>query len=269
MSKLVAPSAFFCAGVRMVDAQSPVPVVGDRHAATLLADDGRQVFEVFAGLQHPLGSTLARHRIIDDMLRDRFKGQPQRLTVQLGAGLDTRPFRLGSGRWVELGQAPIIERKERLMPAAGSPVPLQRVIADFSVAEITQKLAPFATTERMSVVIEGALMFQDEAVVRGTGELLARLFPNSTLICDLMTLTYFRRHDQELHVAIEKLGEQFRWTPDQPAALFEGLGYRRTAFVSIPLRTAEYRLGPASARAVRWLNAKRRDGYGVYGFKLG
>ena len=268
MSNPVSPGAYYGAGVRMVDARGPEPVVGDRQAATLMADDGDRLFEAFAGLHNPVGSRLAWHRIIDDMLRDRFKGQPQRLTVLLGAGLDSRAFRLGSGRWVEQDDAAMMERKERLLPAAACRVPLQRVACELSAAALEATLEPFVTTGRVSVVMEGLLMHMDEAAIREICGVLARFFPNHTLICDLMSEQFARTNDPDLRAAIEKQGGRFKWTPAKPAALFAALGYRQTGIVSIPLRAAEYRVVDMPIWRVRWLQPSIRDGYCVHAFKL-
>lgn len=268
MSNPVSPTAFYCGGVRMVDAQNPVPVVGDRHAATLMGEDGRKIFSAFERFTNQNGSNVTRHRILDDMLRDRFKGQPQRLTVLLGAGLDSRAFRLGSGTWVELDEAPIIARKERLLPASTCPMPLKRIPIDFANDSLEEKLAPFATNARMSVVMEGVLMYLDEPTIRRTCGVLKKLFPNHTLLCDVMSEKFFRRYGQEIHAEIERLGARFTWTPKHPAALFASLGYRESSRVSIPLRAAEYRAISARAWMMRWFLGTLRDGYCVHAFKL-
>jgi methyltransferase (TIGR00027 family) len=268
MSNPVSPTAFYCGGVRMVDAQNPSPVVGDRHAATLMGDDGRKIFAAFERFTNQNGSNIARHRVLDDMLRDRFKGQPLRLTVLLGAGLDSRAFRLGSGRWVELDEAPIIERKERLLPAASCPSSLTRVAIDFAKDSLEEKLAPFATTERMSVVMEGVLMYLDEPTIRRTCGVLMKLFPNHSLLCDVMSEKFFKRYGQEIHAEIERLGARFTWTPKNPVALFTSLGYREAAKVSISLRAAEYRAISTPVWRMRTFLRTLRDGYCVHAFKV-
>jgi methyltransferase (TIGR00027 family) len=268
MSNPVSPTAFYCGGVRMVDAENPVPVVGDRHAATLMGDDGRRIFAAFERFANQNGSHITRHRILDDMLRDRFKGQPLRLTVLLGAGLDSRAFRLGSGRWVELDEAPIIERKDRLLPTSKCPVSLTRVATDFAADSLEEKLAPFATKERMSIVMEGVLMYLDEPTIRRTCGVLMKLFPNHTLLCDVMSEKFFKRYGQEIHAEIERLGARFTWTPRKPSALFTSLGYREASRVSIPLRAAEYRAISARAWMMRWFLPTLRDGYCVHAFKV-
>lgn len=268
MSNPVSPTAFYCGGVRMVDAENPVPVVGDRHAAMLMGEDGRRIFAAFERFASQNGSNVTRHRILDDMLRDRFKGQPLRLTVLLGAGLDSRPFRLGSGRWVELDEAPIIERKERLLPASTCPASLTRIAIDFAADSLEEKLAPFATTDRMSIVMEGVLMYLDEATIRRTCAVLLKLFPNHSVLCDVMSEKFFRRYGQEIHTEIERLGARFTWTPKDPAALFSSLGYREVSRVSIPLRAAEYRAISARAWMMKWFLRTLRDGYCIHAFKI-
>ena len=253
MSNPVSKTAFYCGGVRMVDARSAKPLLGDRYAERLMEDDGRQIFEAFAGLANPNGSNLVRHRIIDELLRERFKGQPSRLTVLLGAGLDTRPFRLGSGAWVELDEAPIIERKERLLPSATCPQSLTRIPIDFARESIGDKLGPFASPRKTTIVLEGVSMYLTEQIIKENCRALTKLFPNHTVICDLMTASFLGRYGQDIQRVIESLGARFTWTVDKPAALFTGMGYKQTLSISIPLRAAEMKAVKLSPWVVRWL----------------
>lgn len=267
MTKPVSKMAFYCGGVRMMDARSSDPLVGDAYAERLMGADGEAVFEAFRGFEKENASNITRHRIIDDLLRERFKGQPQRLTVVLGAGLDARAFRFGTGSWIELDEPELIERKERLLPAASCPVPLRRIPIDFARETVAEKLAPFATDKRVTVVMEGVTMYLDEATMRATAQTLGRLFPTHTLLCDFATARFFRRYSARIHREIEALGARFTWTPDRPAEVMESEGYRLVTRISIPLRAAEFGELRAPVWLVRRFLPTLRDGYAVYVLK--
>jgi O-methyltransferase involved in polyketide biosynthesis len=49
-----------------------------------------------------------RHRIIDEALRDRFRQRADQRVLLLGAGFDTRAFRLTGGRRLELDQPAVL-----------------------------------------------------------------------------------------------------------------------------------------------------------------
>lgn len=267
MTKPVSKTAFYCAGVRMMDARSDDPLVNDTYAERLMGADGEAVFGAFRDFAKENASNIARHRIIDDLLRERFKGQPERLTVLIGAGLDTRAFRLRSGSWIELDEPEIIERKERLLPSAESPVPLRRIPIDFANESLGQKLAPFVTDKRVTVVMEGVTMYLSEAIMRENASTLSGLFPVHTLICDFTTSAFFRRYSARIHRQIEALGARFTWTPDDPVKLMTGLGYRFVNRISVPLRAAEFGELRVPPWVIRHLLPSLRDGYAVHVFK--
>lgn len=267
MTNPVSNTAFYCAGVRMQDALHDDPLVGDRFAERLMGDDGKRIFEPFARLTNPNGGNVTRHRIIDDLLRERFKGAPLRRAVLIGAGFDSRPFRMGTGRWVELDEAPIIERKERILPAASCPVPLTRIPIDFARESLADKLAPFATQDRVSVVMEGVLMYLHEAAIAETCRTLLELMPNHTLICDLMSAKFADRYAGETRKLIEQLGARFRWTPKRPLDLFESLGYRESMRIPIMQRAAAWDAISAPSWAVKWFLPTLRDGWCVHALK--
>ena len=72
----------------------------------------------------PNAANATAHRIIDDWLRDRLLADPEQLVILLGAGFDARAFRLPGGRWVEIDQPALIAHKDRVLPAARAPQPL-------------------------------------------------------------------------------------------------------------------------------------------------
>lgn len=267
MTKPVSKTAFYCGGVRMSDARSDDPLVGDTFAERLMGPDGEAVFESFRGFDRENASNIVRHRIIDDLLRERFKGHPERLTVLIGAGLDTRAFRMRTGTWVEFDEPEIIERKERLLPAASCPVPLRRIPIEFAHERLEEKLAPFVTDKRVSVVMEGVTMYLDEADMRATAQTLCRLFPVHSLICDFTTAAFFRRYGARVHRQIEALGARFTWTPDDPVGVMASSGYRLVNRVSIPLRAAELGRLRAPVWLIRRFLPSLRDGYSVHVFK--
>src|SRR2546421_12623046 len=100
----IAKTAWYCCGARAADARSERPVCGDHLAERFMDGEGQSVFQRFSGrkFQAPNVSNATRHRIIDDLLRERLRAQPDLPVVLLGAGFDTRAFRLTGGRRLRL-----------------------------------------------------------------------------------------------------------------------------------------------------------------------
>ena len=65
-----------------------------------MTDEGREIAERFRRYPRPNSSNVGRHRIIDDLLRDELTREPDARVVLIGAGFDSRAFRLaGVAGW--------------------------------------------------------------------------------------------------------------------------------------------------------------------------
>lgn len=259
----VSLTAFYTCAVRARDAARLAPVVGDRFAQRLMDERGAALWERMRDLKLPALSIIARHRLIDDRLRALLAADPDLRIVLLGAGFDSRAFRLAGGRWLEVDEPAVIAHKESRLPAADAPNPLQRIAVDFATESLAQRLAPFAEPRRVVVVMEGVLLYLDGAQQQATAEALASLAPEVLLFADVMTPTFFRRAGQATHARLRELGAPFKVQSVDVPALWSRAGFEVRARHSIP--AAMSRLGLARipgvllATLLRWL----RDGYVV------
>lgn len=263
----VSRTAFYCCGIRMADAESPEPVCGDRFARWLMDENGLKVFAPFRRFRNPNGSNVTRHRMIDDLLREALREDAERLVVLVGAGFDTRPYRLGAGRWVELDEPAVMAHKNARLPIAQCPRSLTRIPIEFARQSIDEVLAGSAGTANALVVIEGVIMYLEPAALEATLRSLVRLFPGHRLFCDLMTRRFFVRYSRAIHQEIAGLGASFRGLRDDPTAPFLALGYRHLGSESIVRRARE--LGAIGIP--RWLLAtvlrSLVDGYRAHRFE--
>lgn len=262
----IARTAWYCCGARAQDASGPRPVCGDTLAERFMDAEAQTAFERFAGLKEANVSNAMRHRIIDDALRDRLRQRPDQRVLLLGAGFDTRAFRLIGGRWLELDQPAVIAFKEQKLPAAQSPNPLQRMPIDFATERLADKLAPWAGEPDVVVVMEGVSMYLHPAQWHQTAQALRQLLPGHLLMCDLIDAIFIRRYSRKLRQAIRELGGDFAPALDDPAAMVASLGYRQRARWSVVASAVE-----AGALSMpRWLLNSLlrtlRDGYCVYAF---
>src|SRR6185295_531104 len=178
-------------------------------------------------------SNVARHRLIDDLLREELATNPNLTVVIIGAGFDTRAFRLKNGTWIELDEPQVIAYKEERLPAANSENELQRISIDFATESLEQKLAPFSGRNPVTVVIEGVFMYLEEAAIEQTLQTLHRLFPQHKLICDLMTREFFEKNASTIHEKLTGMGAVFKFAVDNPADVFLKSGYRELEKIPI------------------------------------
>src|ERR1700752_3073934 len=102
--KPVSRTAFYCTGVRALDAERLQPACGDRYAERFMDEDAWRAFEPFRLFTGPNASNAKRHRIIDDLLRERRSADRERRIILIGAGFDSRAFRLTGGGWLQRGE---------------------------------------------------------------------------------------------------------------------------------------------------------------------
>src|ERR1044072_1861582 len=150
--KPISKTAFYCCGVRMQYAERAKPVCGDTYAKVFMNEQRLQILETFKDETRPNISNVSRHRLIDDLLRQELVANPNLTVVIIGAGFDTRAFRLPGGTWDELDKPQVITYKEERLPAATCDNKLQRISIDFANESLEQKLAPFSGRSPVTVV---------------------------------------------------------------------------------------------------------------------
>ena len=264
--KPISRTAFYCAGIRMVDAEQAQPICGDRFAARFMTEEGLRLFEPFRQLPYPNGSNVARHRIIDDLILEQLDREPERRIVIIGAGFDSRAFRLAGGRWVELDEPQLIAFKEERLPAAGAANPLQRIPIDFASESLAERLAPFRG-ESVTVILEGVSMYLTEEQKAGLIRTLREVFPSQILIADLMTRRFVDRIARPIREKLQALGATMTQGIPHPEEPFLAAGYRLMKRISIPARAAD--LGAFSLPLIlRWTFARTLvRGYQVHVFE--
>ena len=99
-------------------------------------------FRQFGGESAPNASNVARHRYIDDYIREQLPSDSRLQIVLLGCGFDSRAFRLQGGSWFELDEPQLIAYKNQRLSARESPNPLQRIPIDFTSDTLREKLQP-------------------------------------------------------------------------------------------------------------------------------
>ncbi len=263
----IAATAYYCCGVRARDAASPRPICNDHLAQRFMDAEAAAIFAPFAGLRAPNGSNVARHRLVDDILRVRLAERPDLQVVLLGCGFDTRAFRLAGGTWLEFDEPALLARKEAVLPAAEAPNTLRRLATDFSPADLAAQLRTHADGRPAVVVMEGVSMYLSGAQLRASLATLRDALPGHTLVCDLMTRRFARRFGGALLARIHALGGAFGELSNDPAASVTAAGYRLVARQSIPGAAVEHGAVPIPRWLLATLLRSLRDGYQLHTFE--
>ena len=257
----VSDTAFLTCGARAADAALPYPVCGDIYAERFLNEHARRVLALFKRQGRQRASIVVRHRLIDDLLRARLAQDPETSIILVGAGFDTRAFRLDGGHWTEIDEPAVIAHKEDVLPAQQCPNSLARIAIEFAQERLADRL-PLAPAP-VIVVMEGVSMYLGEEQTRETLQALQAAYPGHTLICDLVTRTFMARYGRRLSKQINKLGAEFAGLSDAPLQRFDDAGYRLAAQESLVGRSFELSGEKVKLAITRCLFRSALSGYTV------
>ena len=258
--KPISNTAFYCCGIRMLDAQSPRPVCADQYAKRCMDARGLEIFRQFGGESGPNISNVARHRYIDDFLRAELAREPRLRVILIGCGFDSRAFRLSGGTWFELDEPQLIAYKNEALPASEAPNPLQRIPIDFGTDSLEEKLRPLAGPAPTVFVIEGVTMYLTVDSLRATLDVLQRLFPDHRIVADLMTARFINSYGRNIRRIVASLGAQMI-PPEDPALPFRQAGYRQLSSESIIGLALRYRSQQALSLLLRVVLPRLFSGY--------
>lgn len=191
----------------------------------------RRAFDPFRQFTGPNASNATRHRIIDDLLRERLSANRSLNVVQIGAGFDSRAFRLEGGRWLEVDEPQVFAWKEPRLPVEESPNPLTRLPVEFGAERLSDRLQPFADPGPAAIIVEG--------------------------------VEFFKAFSRPIHEKIQGLGASFE-LPERPIdQVFADERYRQTAQVSTTRRAVALGNLPWYTRLLTRLSRNFANGYSV------
>ncbi len=272
----ISNTAFYCCGVRMLDAAHPLSLCNDHFAKRFMDAHGMQIFAPFKSEKLPNMSNTVRCHIIDESIRHQLTTNLDSLIISIGAGFDTRAYRIKGGEWVEIDEPQIIEYKNEKLPIAQCTNSLTRISIDFSEETLTEKLTAYRTQQSIIIVIEGVFMYLENPAIESTIKQLQRLFPKHILLCDLMTKKFFEKFAQSVHNKLVEAGAKFTARPNNPAATFIQHGYVEYSRTPMFKRASELGLLWDRAKIPAFIAKllfntimKNINGYAVYKFKFG
>lgn len=188
--------------VRAGEAARKHPVVSDAKAAEILGKLDTSGLIVDGGGISTHG-ILARTAVLDEEIGRLLAERPEAAVVNLGAGLDTRFFRLDNGkvRWYELDLPEVISLRRRLLPETERCRYLAGSVLD---REWTEKI-DMREEEPVTFLAEGLLMYFPEEKVREVLEILTGSFPNGDLFFDAVHSSFIGK----------RISSDFLWGIDE------------------------------------------------------
>ena len=267
MANPISRTAYYTLGVRAADAAKPKPILGDTFAQRFMNDDAKAVWEEFTSFTPANGSNAARHAMIDAHLTRAIAEDPKATIMIIGAGFDTRAFRLRGGQWFELDEPEILTYKEGRLPAATAPNPLRRIAIEFAREKLADKLALITPPSSVHIVIEGVLMYLGREQRVSLLRTITERFPHHTIYCDLMRKNFFNKYSRDIHEKIVGMGATFTDMEENPERLFTENGYTMVDRASVPLYAVEHGNIGIPAFVMRYFLGTLREGYVIAVFR--
>ena len=267
--KSVSKTAYYCCGVRMQDAESAHPLIGDKYAKNLLGEEGLSYWQEFRQFTRPNASNTVRHHLIDNFTQKELNDHPDATVILIGAGLDSRAYRFKSGRWVEIDEPAMISYKNNLLPVTECNNTLERISVDFEKEKLADKLLAYTNRPFVIFIIEGVLMYLTNEQKKELLSALTTLFPKHVLFCDLMNRKFFKKFSTDIHKKLVEHGTTFTDLAEEPDRLFLDFGYTKRASISIPQTTIDLKLLRVPWLVRKLVFGKLISGYSFYHFTYG
>jgi O-methyltransferase involved in polyketide biosynthesis len=193
---------------RAVEARRVQPIVRDLKAVEIMERIDYDFSKFRKASLSQVGVSI-RTMLLDRATRDFLERRPQAVVINLGAGLDTRLERLGSGRirtWYDLDLPETVELRRRLLPPGPHNFLLAKSLLDFSwMDSVDDGESP------VLIIAEGLLMYFTEEELRPLFQRLVERFPRAEMLFEMlgpMLVGKARYHD-----SVTKVGGavEFRW----------------------------------------------------------
>lgn len=200
----VSDTALWVAYYRAEESKKPQPLFHDPLAEVLIDDRAHKIAESMKDMgTHTRQNVLIRTVIIDRYIK-KLVEQGVDCIINLGAGLDTRPYRLDlppSLNWIEVDYSHLIDFKKKKLDAHKSQVHLERISLDLSVRAERKKLFTQINNKNKKILIltEGVLPYLTQEQVAELSEDLMEQKNFHYWIADYLSpaaYKYLRSHSQ-------------------------------------------------------------------------
>lgn len=159
----VSDTAFWVAAYRAMESDRSDALFRDPLALRLAGEQGQLIANQISGTNFTAWAVIIRTRMIDDWIQV-LLSQGVDIILNLGAGLDSRPYRLdlpSSLKWIEVDFPHMIDFKEEVLIKEKPKCHLERVRLDLALRSARQDLFSRVATQgsRVLVLTEGVVPY--------------------------------------------------------------------------------------------------------------
>ena len=201
----------------------------DPFAQMLVGEKGRAIAAGMGRIGRNAGWTVVMRTVVIDRMIAALVAEGVDTVVNLGAGMDTRPYRMTlppSLRWIEVDYAQVIDYKERLLGQAKPLVALERQRIDLAQSAARQELLSSigAKGGKVLVLTEGVVPYLSEKAVASLADDLRRLVPRALWMAEYISPLVYR-HLRNPHYRSRMAKAPFQFFPEDWLGFFSDRGW--------------------------------------------
>jgi methyltransferase (TIGR00027 family) len=164
----VSDTALMTAACRAMETERPDGLIRDPFAAQLAGARGMAIARALTGLETMCFGIGIRSRFLDELLLDTIPAHGIATVLSVGAGLDTRPWRLelpATLRWIEVDFPDMLDYKDSIMASVTPKCHRERLSADVNEASGRESVFAAAGGGPTLMITEGLLMYLPAATI--------------------------------------------------------------------------------------------------------
>jgi methyltransferase (TIGR00027 family) len=225
----VSDTAFWVAYFRAKETDRDDAMFSDPYAKRLVGDHGKKISDSTSSISKYVEWTVVSRTVIIDRFIEKMIQEGVDVIINLGAGLDTRPYRMNLPphlEWIEVDCASIISHKTEVLQANQPKCRLTRYTVDLANSEerkaFLSSVAPHA--KKALVLTEGVIPYLSPEQVTD----LAKDLHASPRIAYWITEYFHRkvyRYLQQSRKMEAMKNAPFRFYPDDWFGFFKGVGW--------------------------------------------
>lgn len=236
-------------------------VFRDPFARRLAGESGERIAASMTFAEKNSWPFVARTWLIDQLIADEVR-QGTDMVINLGAGLDARPYRMElppSLEWVEVDLPEILDYKEEILRNEKPVCRLGRVRLDLSNVSARRELFSElgGRAKRALVVAEGLLVYLTEEEVTALAEDLAAPAAFRDWIIDLASPGLLRMLAKKMGAPLDQAGAPLKFAPQQGPEFFTRCGWKPQDIRTIIHAAAKLNRLPFFLRLIARISSKQ------------
>ncbi|HEY8127492.1 MAG TPA: SAM-dependent methyltransferase [Hyphomicrobium sp.] len=226
----VSDTAFWVAHYRSVETKRSDALFRDPLAGLLAGDRGKSIAEAMPGRFMTSWVIAIRTRIIDDFILSAID-QGVDTVLNLGAGFDTRPYRMdlpASLNWIEADYPHVIAYKEERLSREVPRLKLTRVKCDLADAAVRRQLLADTDVQAKKILVltEGVIPYLTVEEAGTLADDLRTLKHATRWIVDYFSVDLLKQRERMMSGRLKNA--PFKFNPDDWFGFFEQHGWRAT-----------------------------------------